>query len=52
MDFKVKPRTGRIVLWKNMIDGKINPDSLHEALPPVDCEKWGANIWVREKSHK
>ena len=50
VDFKVKPRTGRIVLWKNMIDGKINPDSLHESLPPVDCEKWGANIWIREKS--
>ena len=50
IDFTVKPKIGRLVLWKNIIDGKPNEDSLHEALPTVKCRKWAVNIWVREKS--
>ena len=38
-----------MVIWKNVDEGKIIDDSLHRALPPVDCEKWGCNIWVRER---
>jgi prolyl 4-hydroxylase len=49
VDFKVKPKAGRMVLWLNTIDNIPLSNSLHEALPPIDCEKWGANIWVREK---
>jgi len=50
--FKIKPQAGRMVLWMNMIDGKTINNSLHEALPPIDCEKWGAVIWIREKKYE
>jgi prolyl 4-hydroxylase len=49
IDIEVKPKAGRMVLWMNMINGKPNVDSYHEARAPKGCEKWGANIWVREK---
>ena len=41
-----------MILWMNMIDDIPIVNSLHEALPPIGCEKWGANIWVREKPFK
>ena len=49
IDTQVKPLTGRVVFWMNTLNGKYIEDSFHEAKPPIDCEKWGANIWVREK---
>jgi prolyl 4-hydroxylase len=52
IDFKVKPKVGRMALWMNMIDDIPIVNSLHEALPPIGCEKWGVNIWVREKKFR
>ena len=49
INFEVKPKAGRMVLWLNMLGKELNVDSYHEAKPPIACEKWGANIWVREK---
>ena len=49
INMEVKPKIGRIVYWLNTLNGNTIEDSLHEAKPPIDCEKWGANIWVREK---
>ena len=49
INIQVKPLAGRVVFWRNSIDGNLIEDSFHEAKPPIDCEKWGANIWVREK---
>jgi len=49
IDMEVKPKIGRIVCWLNTLNGNTIVDSLHEAKPPIDCEKWGANMWVREK---
>ena len=49
IDMEVKPKIGRIVCWLNTLNGNTIEDSLHEAKPPIDCEKWGANMWVREK---
>ena len=49
IDMEVKPKIGRVVFWMNTLNGNTIEDSLHEAKPPIDCEKWGANIWVREK---
>ncbi len=48
INVEVKPKAGRIVLWLNVLGKRLNTDSYHEAKPPIDCEKWGANIWVRE----
>ena len=45
----VYPKPGRMIIWKNMNENKLIVDSEHRALPPVDCEKWGCNIWVRER---
>lgn len=48
INFEVKPKTGTMIFWLNLLNGKLNEDSYHEAKPPISCEKWGANIWVRE----
>ena len=48
INFEVKPKIGRMVLWLNMFGDRMNLDSYHEACPPNKTEKWGANIWVRE----
>ena len=43
------PSIGKMVLWKNMDNGQKIVDSMHEARPPINCTKWVANIWVRER---
>ena len=48
IDSVVKPKAGRMVIWMNYFNKKIIEDSMHEALPTVGCEKWGATVWVRE----
>jgi len=47
---KIKPKQGTVVIWKNSENGKLFVDSMHEALPTVNCEKWSANVWIREKT--
>ena len=47
---KFKPKAGTALIWKNYENGKFFTDSMHEALPPINCEKWSANVWIREKT--
>ena len=49
---KIKPRRGRMVLWRNYFNGKPVKESLHEGLPPISDEKWACNVWIREGIHK
>tara|TARA_Y100001938_G_C8031070_1_gene400663 strand:+ start:185 stop:784 length:600 start_codon:yes stop_codon:yes gene_type:complete len=53
VNFTVKPKRGTMILWMNTNqNGEVIDDSLHEALSPKSGEKWGANIWVREKKFR
>lgn len=50
---KVKPETGRLIAWDNlMIDGEPDKDSMHAGLPIKDGIKYIATIWVRDKTVK
>jgi prolyl 4-hydroxylase len=47
---KVYPKQGRCVWFRNMIDGKLNPKSLHSGEEVLsDKIKYAINIWIREK---
>lgn len=46
---KIKPETGKLILWKNLNDdGTLDKNSLHAGLPVTNGEKWILIIWVRE----
>ena len=45
---EIRPKTGRCVIWKNYVDGKINRDSEHAGLPVKEGLKYIAVKWVRE----
>lgn len=42
------PTTGTALLWDNVIDGKTNPDSLHEGMPVNSGSKYIITSWWRE----
>ena len=44
----IYPKRGRMVVWKNTIDGKTIDATEHQGLAPIGCEKWACNVWVRE----
>lgn len=47
---KVYPRAGRCVWFRNMLDGKVNPKSLHAGEEVLsDKVKYAVNVWIREK---
>lgn len=47
---KVYPRMGRCVWFRNMLDGKVNPKSLHSGEEVLsDKVKYAVNVWIREK---
>ena len=47
---KVYPQKGRCLWFRNMIDGKENPKSLHSGEEVLsDTVKYAVNIWIREK---
>jgi len=48
MNKTIYPKIGRMVVWKNMIDGKTIDATEHQGLAPIGCEKWACNVWVRE----
>lgn len=49
----VSPRTGRLLIWRNMTESaELDYDSLHAGLPVYAGEKWILVIWVREKEFK
>jgi len=45
---KVKPKIGRLLVFKNIVDGKINTDTIHEAIPVKKGVKWVLIKWIRE----
>lgn len=48
-NIKINPKTGRLLIWKNIKeDGTLDYDSFHAGLPVVSGTKWIAIVWVRE----
>ncbi len=43
----VRPKTGKLLMWKNVVNGKLNTESTHEGLPPRDWTKYALTIWTR-----
>ncbi len=53
LDYKVTPKAGRAVAFRNMFDdGEVDPTTLHASLPVIDGEKWLATLWVRERTYR
>lgn len=50
IDYTVKPKIGKIVIWDNLNkDGTLNFKSLHAGLPVISNQKWICIVWVREQ---
>ena len=47
IDIQAEP--GKVLVWKNTIDGELNFDSSHAGMPVEEGSKWVAIKWVREK---
>jgi len=48
LNCKFKPKEGTIVFWSNLYrNGKVNPKTLHEALPPIKGDKYIITKWWR-----
>lgn len=48
LNCKFKPKEGTVVFWSNLYrDGKVNPKTLHEALPPITGNKYIITKWWR-----
>ena len=44
----MKPKEGTLIAWNNLyIDGTINQNTLHEALPPKSGKKYIITKWWR-----
>jgi len=55
LDIKVKPKTGRAVLWPSTLDSdpkEQDPRTHHEALPVIKGEKRAANAWIHLQNFK
>jgi len=53
---KITPKKGKAVLWYNLLpeglmEGAIDPYSLHAGCDVLKGEKWGGNKWVYNKKH-
>jgi prolyl 4-hydroxylase len=49
IEYKVNPKIGKLVVWKNLNDDmSLNYNSLHAGLPVISGEKWICIVWVRE----
>lgn len=46
---RISPKLGRVVVFDNVKDGKVDPDSVHAGLPVLAGEKWLATLWLRER---
>jgi prolyl 4-hydroxylase len=50
LELRIKPETGKLIIWRNLnMDNTNNMDSYHAGLPVTKGEKWISIIWVREK---
>ena len=52
LGIKFKPKTGRALRWDNMIDGKVNHQSMHEGTPVTEGKKYIITSWWRENEWK
>lgn len=51
LGLEVQPKKGRAVFWFNVDEkGRVNPLTLHTGTDVVNGEKYGLNIWIRNKS--
>ena len=50
----IKPERGKLILFKNTIDGKNTRDTkaLHGGSPVIKGQKWASNIWFREQDRR
>ncbi len=49
----IQPVKGRMVVFQNVHDdGSLHEESRHAGLPVEEGEKWGFNLWIREKPVK
>lgn len=47
---KIRGRPGELLTFNNVRpDGAVDPQTLHEGLPPTRGEKWLLSIWVRDR---
>jgi prolyl 4-hydroxylase len=51
LDWRFKGKTGDALLFWNVTDGAMDPQTLHAGLPPTRGEKWLFSKWVRGKPH-
>lgn len=49
LDVEVKPKLGRVAIWKNLVDGEVFHPSLHWGKPVIKGVKWAATKWIRER---
>ena len=47
-----KASKGQAIFWYNMIDGKVDTQTLHSGTEIKKGTKYGMNIWVRNKEYK
>ena len=46
----VKPELGKLVIWDNMVDGKLDYTSIHAGLPVKSGIKYIAVVFIRENN--
>ena len=44
----IRPKKGRVILWKNYVDGEQNIMSEHAGMPVTKGKKYVGVKWVRE----
>ena len=51
-NLEIRPKKGRLILWRNYLNGEQNKDSKHAGMPVVSGVKYVAVKWIREKKFK
>lgn len=53
LGLSVRPKKGRILVWRNLLDnGQVDPRTQHSGTPVILGEKWIATKWIREGEFK
>lgn len=53
LGLNIPPKTGTLIVWKNMDSrGRIIDASLHAGTPVVRGEKWACQIWIRDRPYR